>query len=377
VSFTLPEHFKFASMPTVMPLLAVPDLILGPAFLEDGNRTLSVYVSFNGRIEPLQGIRVTDVFVFYDGIGIPFEYRGSITGAIDLTEAHDPTAVIDSGTVSAALYAGTVLDDANYTWFDESAGGGGFADFVSLEAAHDAWVGTTDDVVDFEMLTAGEKVAEQYLGSHGVFFSGADGGNYNDLTGVQIEDGPYVEQVTGYDGSYQPDGTNVSLRFQNTSVNPDAPFTIEFAGAQCKVAALIACGSQGSDHSFTITVSDGSGNALDTKVSHAQLWETDPTGQNCETLFAVESQIPNIRSISILNNSTMEFADALIADTIEFETCIGVTPGDVNFDGIVGFDDLLAVLSNWGPCQGLCSEDSDGSGDVGFGDLLDVLSNWT
>ena len=110
VSITLPEHFTFAGMPTVLPLLGVPDLMLGPAFLEDGNRTLSVFVSFNGRIEPLQGMRVTDVFVAYDGVGIPFEYRGSITGTMDLTEVADPSAIIDSGIVSAAVYAGTVLD---------------------------------------------------------------------------------------------------------------------------------------------------------------------------------------------------------------------------------------------------------------------------
>jgi hypothetical protein len=49
--------------------------------------------------------------------------------------------------------------------------------------------------------------------------------------------------------------------------------------------------------------------------------------------------------------------------------------GDANGDGIVGFPDLLVVLSNWdtgGPVG-----DLDCDGIVGFGDLLLVLSNWT
>jgi subtilisin-like proprotein convertase family protein len=50
-------------------------------------------------------------------------------------------------------------------------------------------------------------------------------------------------------------------------------------------------------------------------------------------------------------------------------------PADIDVSGDVGFDDLLAVLSNWGPCVG-CPADIDGDDDVGFGDLLEVLSNW-
>jgi hypothetical protein len=44
-------------------------------------------------------------------------------------------------------------------------------------------------------------------------------------------------------------------------------------------------------------------------------------------------------------------------------------------DGLIGFADLLAVLSAWGPCD-KCPEDFDESGAVGFADLLVILSNW-
>ena len=44
-------------------------------------------------------------------------------------------------------------------------------------------------------------------------------------------------------------------------------------------------------------------------------------------------------------------------------------------DCVVAFDDLLVVLSLWGPCAG-CPEDLDGSGAVDIGDLLAVLVAW-
>jgi hypothetical protein len=60
------------------------------------------------------------------------------------------------------------------------------------------------------------------------------------------------------------------------------------------------------------------------------------------------------------------------------DACVAL-PGDVNGDGTVGFDDLLAAISNWGDCppEGECPADVDGDGTVGFEDLLTVLSNWS
>jgi hypothetical protein len=50
-------------------------------------------------------------------------------------------------------------------------------------------------------------------------------------------------------------------------------------------------------------------------------------------------------------------------------------PADLDGSGDVGFADLLALLSAWGPCAG-CDEDLDGDDQVGFADLLIVLSSW-
>ncbi len=49
------------------------------------------------------------------------------------------------------------------------------------------------------------------------------------------------------------------------------------------------------------------------------------------------------------------------------------TPGDLDGDGVVGVDDLLILLSQWGACSG-CSADFDGDGQVGVDDLLLLLA---
>ncbi|NNF44976.1 MAG: hypothetical protein HKN62_18385 [Phycisphaerales bacterium] len=48
---------------------------------------------------------------------------------------------------------------------------------------------------------------------------------------------------------------------------------------------------------------------------------------------------------------------------------------DVTSSGEVGFDDLLPVISAWGPCAG-CPADANDDGLVDFADLLLVLNDW-
>jgi hypothetical protein len=57
-------------------------------------------------------------------------------------------------------------------------------------------------------------------------------------------------------------------------------------------------------------------------------------------------------------------------------------PGDVNANGVVNIDDLLAVINSWGPCPGKngCSGDiappPNGNGAVNIDDLLLVINSW-
>ena len=57
------------------------------------------------------------------------------------------------------------------------------------------------------------------------------------------------------------------------------------------------------------------------------------------------------------------------------DECEATCDADVTGDFFVGFDDIVTVLSDWGPCPG-CAGDTDGDGNVGFQDLLAVLSGW-
>jgi hypothetical protein len=53
--------------------------------------------------------------------------------------------------------------------------------------------------------------------------------------------------------------------------------------------------------------------------------------------------------------------------------------GDVNFDGVVNFADILVLISMWGPCPfGDCPVgDFNQNGMIDFGDILVLIANWT
>jgi len=51
-------------------------------------------------------------------------------------------------------------------------------------------------------------------------------------------------------------------------------------------------------------------------------------------------------------------------------------PGDVDGDGLVDINDLLAVLDAWGPWDGPCGPDLDFTGEVDVNDVLLLLAGW-
>ena len=54
------------------------------------------------------------------------------------------------------------------------------------------------------------------------------------------------------------------------------------------------------------------------------------------------------------------------------------TLGDLDGDGVVGSNDLLALLGAWGSCDDCenCVADLDGDCDVDGADLILLLGNW-
>ena len=62
---------------------------------------------------------------------------------------------------------------------------------------------------------------------------------------------------------------------------------------------------------------------------------------------------------------------------VRFECNVGFD-GDVDQDGDVDFEDLIGLLSRWGPCDPPenCPGDFDGNGAVDFGDVIILISAW-
>jgi hypothetical protein len=60
--------------------------------------------------------------------------------------------------------------------------------------------------------------------------------------------------------------------------------------------------------------------------------------------------------------------------TISQVVCEG-NPADVNGDGVVDVDDMVALILAWGPCPG-CPADVNGDGVVDVDDLVEVILNW-
>lgn len=377
-SLRLPEHFTFLQMPTVQ-ATGPGDLLLGPPTLEEDGRALCVPVVGNARQEPTSGIEISDAVFAYDGTAPPDYYWPRIMALVDLAPGSDPFNPIEQAEATGHYRGIAVQTDPALYWLDET-GAGTFTTFADVQAAYETWLGTPDRTVDFEDLPLGTKVTDQYE-PLGIWFSGTDGGNYNEVTGVQQEGDPaIIENLTGYDGTYQPDGSQVYGRFQNTIENPHAPVTYRFDSVQRRVGGFIACGVQGVDHSFTVTAYDDYGQELGSRVYVAQIWESDPTGQNAETFFGIEAPFPCIRSVSVLNNSLVEFADSLIFDNVAWSTWPARLLGDYDNDGDVDrddFDALAGCLS--GPAEGegyqqpseACQAafDTDGDCDIDLGDF--------
>ena len=64
--------------------------------------------------------------------------------------------------------------------------------------------------------------------------------------------------------------------------------------------------------------------------------------------------------------------DAIVIDRV---SCNGLTE-DLDGDGMIGFGDLVLLLSNFGPCDS-CPADFNGNGSVDFEDLVRLLSAWS
>ena len=204
---------------------------------------------------------------------------------------------------------------AGPVWFDETNGSRGYATFSDLQKAYSGFVSPDDALVDFSRLAEGTKLSDQTK-AYGVSFLNTGGGRYDWASGVRPESGGNVEDLTGYDGSYMPNGKMVYLKFDNNVSS--TPFTILFNDPVSEVGSFWAVGKEGTVHSLTISAYDANRNLLGRKVVDSWLWDKASDRQNFESFFALRTDKPMISRLEILNNSCTDFSNALTLDNVQF-----------------------------------------------------------
>jgi len=100
-----------------------------------------------------------------------------------------------------------------------------------------------------------------------------------------------------------------------------------------------------------------------------------------EPLPTIPMELPTIVPpgdyAGVLLDLTPTNASAALAIAAELTATHQQGPvGDINGDGLVNTDDLLAILAAFGPCDE-CPEDLDGDGIVGVNEILIIIDNWS
>ncbi len=229
----------------------------------------------------------------------------------------------------------------------------------------------------------------------------------SDLDAVFVFNGVYVNRNLG-DGTFEPGVQLASGQFGSvTTADLDDDGHIDIAVTQTL---------QNSDTDNVIVFSNGGdGTAFEQAVFSVNKLSRDiATGDfnNDGRLDLATSHVSNVNRISVLRNlgdrdfdTPVEFpigtypqaiavadmtGDGLddIVAVLEFHNPPSVAVlingftigGDVDGDGLVGIDDMLAMLALWGPCPdppAQCVADQDADGVVGITDLLILLANWS
>jgi hypothetical protein len=224
-------------------------------------------------------------------------------------------ALVATGLAVCGLGAFTPCP-AGITWFDESDGGAGYDNFLLLSACHDEFIGEPDGLITFGDLPAGTMLSDQYAKAFGVTFQNTAQGKRASQSTIQPEGGATVGNLTGYDYSYMPGGDNVFIKFDN--YQKKSPFTILFDDPVTVVGAFVAMGTAGKTHTLTVTAYDRNNQLLASHTVNSWLWESTTAQQNYESFFGLRMDEPLISRVEILNDSSKDYANALILDNLAF-----------------------------------------------------------
>jgi hypothetical protein len=205
--------------------------------------------------------------------------------------------------------------------FDGSGIGTAYTTFSSLAADHSAFMGTVQDSITFDEYSVGTVISNQYIASKGVTFSNPG----EQLACVMYEgyntvSGYILEPLDGYDGSYNQDMDKALTEYPN---NDSSPFTITFANPVAAVGSFAGMGKEGTIDTLTITALDTLNNVLAVLTVKTAPWADD---RNREGLWSIRSSFADIAKITIRNDSSANYANALIFDTLQWSSQPVQTP---------------------------------------------------
>ena len=163
------------------------------------------------------------------------------------------------------------------------------------------------NAINFDDVT-GTFSLDQYVASHGILFD--VGTTPPNLFGVFAEGDPgSVQNLDGYDGSYRPDGNPVLVKWPNHT----EPLTIHFSQPVSTFGAFIATGMEGVEDRVTLEAFDDAGNLVATSDATVQSFDDS---ENREGFTGIRTEEALISSVSIRNQSDVNFGNALIIDDI-------------------------------------------------------------
>lgn len=96
--------------------------------------------------------------------------------------------------------------------------------------------------------------------------------------------------------------------------------------------------------------------------------------------FAIPANVPRNRTYTLTAQIVPNAAASAVIglDNIDLEVLV-LNPADINKDGCINAEDLLAIIAGWGPCAPApqwCQADIDHNSTVDAQDLLAVISAW-
>jgi hypothetical protein len=109
-------------------------------------------------------------------------------------------------------------------------------------------------------------------------------------------------------------------------------------------------------------------------VARVQAWLDDPSSNFGWLVQCNEDSFPTAKRFDSKDNPESAVHPLL---TVQYSLA-ECAEGDVNCDGVVNVEDLVAVILDWGPCPGGndCPADQNGDGVVDVEDLVTVILGW-